>query len=66
MGEDCLNRFQADVSVIDYWMPDFNGSEAVTNILKWMPNHMVILTSWLHGSDHIRGSIMAGAIGVFA
>jgi len=52
-----------NVSLIDYWMPDFQGPRTVESILRLAPDSKILLTSWIHGADHVRAALKAGATG---
>lgn len=51
------------VVVLEYWMPDMEGSAIVRLIGDRSPETKVILLSWLYSSNEILAALRAGGIG---
>lgn len=51
-----------DVILLDYWL-DIEGPTVTRAIMQRVPTAKVIVTSWFHGAENIRGSLRAGAAG---
>ncbi len=60
---DKAKRLKPDIVVLDYSMPELNGTEAARQILKEVPRTEVLILT-MHGSEQlIRGALEAGARG---
>ena len=60
---DKAKRLKPDIVVLDYSMPELNGTEATRQITKELPRTEVLILT-MHGSEQlIRGALEAGARG---
>ncbi|MGH2810751.1 MAG: response regulator, partial [Actinomycetota bacterium] len=60
---ETVGSLRPDVALVDYWMPDMEGSAAVRLIRGRHPQLKVIILSWFHGAREIEESLNAGAVG---
>ena len=51
------------VAVLDLFMPALNGIEGARQICAYRPETRVLIASLQYSSEHIRGSLQAGALG---
>lgn len=52
-----------DVVLLDYWIRDMAGPQAVELLLSHAPDVSVLVLSWFHGPNEIQQSLAAGAAG---
>ena len=52
-----------DVIIMDMAMPDLNGSQAIIEILKFLPGAAIVVLSMYGEANYVRNAINAGARG---
>jgi len=65
-GEKAVNaaiRHHPHVAVLDVFMPEMDGIEAIEEILVQSPQTRVLMLSGFNNNEYIRKSLEAGALG---
>lgn len=61
---EAATHLRPDVVVLDYWMTGPGDGPTTTRaILDATPGTAVLLSSWVHGPDHVEAALAAGAAG---
>jgi DNA-binding NarL/FixJ family response regulator len=65
-GREAIHRYREDrpdVTIMDVWLPDLGGIDALTAIRAEFPEARVIMLSCLEGDMAVRRALEAGAFG---
>jgi len=60
---EIARALRPDVIVMDMAMPDLNGTQATTEILKFLPGAGVVILSMYSEANYVRNAMRAGARG---
>jgi DNA-binding NarL/FixJ family response regulator len=60
---DTYRKFRPDVTLMDLQMPDLNGVDAISGILREFPRARIIVLTTYEGDVHALRAIKAGAVG---
>lgn len=59
-------RFQPDIALIDYVLPDTNGRELMVEIRRWSPETRVAVLTGTAEPGALRGLVDGGALGILS
>lgn len=60
-----LKKISPDIILMDLLMPDMNGLEAITQIIKLNPQAKILVLTSMEDEDKVVAAIQAGALGYF-
>lgn len=58
-----VTTYWPEFVLLDYWLPDMEGSAVIRELVARAPETKVLTLSWFHGPKQVQDALQAGAVG---